>query len=187
MRGSDQKLRDTSDEDFISRTAHEFKAFDPAIDEEALEVTFAVYASSMAILNATGSLTRSLGLGRATRRYGVLRALYASPERELSHTEIAKRLFLHASPITEVVDGLEEEGLVKRHDSPLDRRLSLVKLTPKGEETCARLVPAMAEISERFCAGLSEAEKETLAKLLMRCSRNLREENAPVAKASAAR
>lgn len=50
----------------------------------------------------------------------------------ISHSDIAHKFGLEGSTITGIIDRLEKNGLVKRHVSPDDRRVSHVFVTPLG-------------------------------------------------------
>ena len=76
--------------------------------------------------------------------------------------------------ITQVIDVLEREGLVERVANRNDRRVTYARLTPRGEDICARMVPAMVALMEQTCASLSEEEKLELARLLAKFRRDLR-------------
>jgi DNA-binding MarR family transcriptional regulator len=67
---------------------------------------------------------------------------------------------------TEVVDALEERGLVRRSPDPDDRRATLVTLTPQGERVAAGLKAAQRAEAEAFFGTLSPADREVLARIL---------------------
>ena len=48
--------------------------------------------------------------------------------------ELSKKMYLHPSTVTGVVDRLEAKGYVSRDRSARDRRVVTVCLTPKGKE-----------------------------------------------------
>lgn len=52
---------------------------------------------------------------------------------------LAKRLNVHISTVTGILDRLVEHGLVRREEDPEDRRHVISRLTPQGEETLNRL------------------------------------------------
>src|SRR5262249_57213749 len=58
---------------------------------------------------------------------------------------VVERLGCDASNVTGIVDRLEARGLVERTACPHDRRIRMVRLTPRGAEIRARIVARMAE------------------------------------------
>ena len=88
-------------------------------------------------------------------RHGVMRLSELS-----DHLRIAPR------STTEVVDGLQERGLVERRPDPADRRATLVALTGTGQATAEAIRAARHAEAERFFAGLDAADRETLARIL---------------------
>jgi DNA-binding MarR family transcriptional regulator len=74
---------------------------------------------------------------------------------------LVERLGCDASNVTGIVDRLEARGLVERTACPHDRRIRLVRLTPRGGEIRARIVARMAEPPEP----IAELPAEDLAAL----------------------
>ena len=107
---------------------------------------------TLAPWDVTPSQARALGV---LTRHGSMR-LGALSE----HLRIAPR------SATEVVDALEEAGLVERRPDPCDRRAILVALTSHGEEVAAKIRAARAAEAEGFFAGLDEADRTCLARIL---------------------
>ncbi|MEU0556288.1 MarR family transcriptional regulator [Dactylosporangium sp. NPDC049742] len=88
-------------------------------------------------------------------RHGVMRLSELS-----DHLRIAPR------STTEVVDGLQERGLVERRPDPADRRATLVALTDAGQATAEAIRAARHAEAERFFAGLDAEDRETLGRIL---------------------
>jgi DNA-binding MarR family transcriptional regulator len=61
-----------------------------------------------------------------------------SQDRNLSLSELSKRMYLHPSTITGVIDRLEKRGYVSRDRDREDRRVIKVQLTPKGKRLAKR-------------------------------------------------
>src|SRR2546430_13830929 len=57
-------------------------------------------------------------------------------------TELAERLQLAQSTVTELVRRAEEVGLLQRERSPDDGRVAFLRLTPEGERRPERPVPS---------------------------------------------
>lgn len=67
---------------------------------------------------------------------------------------------------TDVVDALEEHGLVRRHASTSDRRAVDIRLTAQGAALRRKLQHASAAVSRAHFAVLDEQERDVLAHLL---------------------
>lgn len=91
----------------------------------------------------------SVGLSMA--KYSALQNLADAGE-PLTLSELAERLSCVRSNITQLVDRLEAEGLVRRVDDPSDRRSVRAELTLLGKEKAeagaAELSRAQSELSE---------------------------------------
>jgi DNA-binding MarR family transcriptional regulator len=59
-------------------------------------------------------------------------------------TDLAERLQLAQSTVTELVRRAEEVGLIEREPSDTDGRVALLRLTPEGERRLARSFAALA-------------------------------------------
>jgi DNA-binding MarR family transcriptional regulator len=81
-------------------------------------------------------------------------------------SELSEHLRIAPRSTTEVVDGLQERGLVERRPDPADRRATLVALTAAGQATAEAIRTARHAEAERFFAGLDEADRETLGRIL---------------------
>lgn len=87
---------------------------------------------------------------------------------------LADELSLTPRNITDLVDALENEGLVRRTAHPTDRRTTLVELTNDGIETSEKeLTPRLNAVSDSF-SELSETEQRRLTELLNRLVDGLR-------------
>lgn len=95
-----------------------------------------------------------------------LHVLVGSGSMRLS--ELSDRLHIAPRSTTEVVDGLAERGLAQRQPDPSDRRAVLVTPTDHGREVASAITAARDARAETYFAGLSEQEREQLARLLAR-------------------
>jgi DNA-binding MarR family transcriptional regulator len=91
------------------------------------------------------------------RDLAVLSAIAASEP--LSQLEVAARLRVDRTSIGDLLDGLEERGLVERRRSPEDRRRNVVVLTPLGESTFEAAERIRREVESEFLAPLPSADR----------------------------
>jgi DNA-binding MarR family transcriptional regulator len=89
---------------------------------------------------------------------------------EIRVSEISKYLNVTPPTVTQLVKGLEANGLVKRHTDPADRRTSSFTLTEKGEIVTQKASKAFAESLNGLIEYLGEEESNQLADLLIKVS-----------------
>lgn len=80
--------------------------------------------------------------------------------------ELAQRLRIAPRSATEVVDGLELDGLVARQPDPQDRRASCAVLTARGKKVVRAARAVRDEAVVDYLSALSQTEQGELARLL---------------------
>ena len=90
--------------------------------------------------------------GLTPQRYLLLLMIKGAPDgREQSTvTDLAERLQLAQSSVTELVRRAEEAGLVEREASAVDARVAHLRLTPEGERRLARSFSSLAAEREEL-------------------------------------
>jgi DNA-binding MarR family transcriptional regulator len=81
-------------------------------------------------------------------------------------SELSEHLRIAPRSATEVIDALEERGLVERRPDPNDRRATLVTLTESGRSTSTAIRAARTQEAERFFGDLTPTERSQLAAIL---------------------
>jgi DNA-binding MarR family transcriptional regulator len=150
-------------------------------DTDAIEISMAILRMGRLIAAASQRNIDALNLGAAMTdaRFTLLVTLYFTKDRRLAQNEISRELGVSRTNITNLIDGLERDGLVKRIANPADRRVSHAQLTPEGEQLCSVLLPIMTRFLEQLCAGFSDDEKVRLRDYLRRFRHDLRERYLP--------
>jgi DNA-binding MarR family transcriptional regulator len=108
-------------------------------------------------------MVRREGLSNAS--FNALRILRGSPD-GLPRGEVAQRLIYRKADVTRLLDGLVRRGLVERVRSKSDRRLSLARITPKGQKVLGRIDPLVIELRDRYEVKLSKRDWAELSRLL---------------------
>lgn len=107
--------------------------------------------------------TALAGVGLSFAKVGVLKAL-AEVKEPLALSQLAERNQCVRSNITQLVDRLEADGLVRRVDDPSDRRIVRAALTSAGRKSYTQGV-GIVEALERDVAGaLSQADAAALGR-----------------------
>ncbi|MDX6237122.1 MAG: hypothetical protein QOG10_1937 [Kribbellaceae bacterium] len=86
-------------------------------------------------------------------------------------SELSDRLRIAARSTTEVVDGLQDRGLVERRPDPQDRRATLVALTDEGTRVGQAIRSHRDAEAEAYFSVLSEAERTHLTDILRKLRR----------------
>lgn len=100
-------------------------------------------------------------------RYEVLMLLLFSRRGSLPLNKIGARLQVHPTSVTNAVDRLEEQDLIKRVPHSSDRRTTLAEILPSGRELALRATQALND--EVFCRpGMGQEDLKLLVGLLQR-------------------
>ena len=83
-------------------------------------------------------------------------------------TALAEHLGIAARSATEVVDHLQERGLVERRPDPADRRATLITPTAEGVAAGAGIRAARRAAADRMFAALEPADRAELTRILRR-------------------
>jgi DNA-binding MarR family transcriptional regulator len=84
----------------------------------------------------------------------------------LTKTELINKQIMEKTSGTEVIKRLLNNGMISEFSDENDRRSVRVKITPKGYQSIAGILPNMSLVSEIVVGNLSEQEIVTLAYLL---------------------
>ena len=98
-------------------------------------------------------------------RFDVMAALDRNPE-GMTMGQLSHALLVSSGNVTGVVQALLRDGYVTMASSPSDGRVSIVQLTPLGQDCFAGLAEAHHEWVEAMLAGMTRQERETLYELL---------------------
>jgi CRISPR type IV-associated protein Csf3 len=106
-------------------------------------------------------------LGLSLAKMGALHHLAASAE-PLSLGQLAARLSCVRSNVTQLMDRLEADGLVRRARDPADGRTVLAVITEEGRQRFTAASDAQARAEQELLAALGDGDRAALAALLER-------------------
>ena len=97
---------------------------------------------------------------------------------EIKVSEISKQLQVTSPTITQLLKGLEADGLIERHIDPIDRRAVGVTLTKRGEMVAQQAADAFSTSMHGLIEYLGEEQSNQLADLLSKVLRYFDEREA---------
>lgn len=104
-------------------------------------------------------------------QFNVLNLLQDHPD-GLSQVELSRRLIMHRSNVTGLIDRLEARRLVRRTENPADRRAFNVILTPAGFKLLRQIEPHYYRAAETVWGNLSPTRARRLVAELSTVSAN---------------
>ena len=111
-------------------------------------------------------LEEALGrVGLSSPKFSVLGELVKAGS-PLALSELAARLSCVRSNITQLVDRIEADGLVRRVDCPTDRRSVKAEITDEGRARYAAGAVEVARVEGDFRAAINAQDRAALGRLL---------------------
>jgi DNA-binding MarR family transcriptional regulator len=104
-------------------------------------------------------------MGLSVRLCGVLNLLAEGP---ISQHALGEQLGIDRTTIVELIDELEEQGVVVRRRNPADRRSYALSLTPKGRTVQKRAGRIFDGAADEFLDALKPAERQVFVDMLRR-------------------
>jgi DNA-binding MarR family transcriptional regulator len=135
---------------------------------ETMAAVTSVMRVHQIVLAAVDPALKPLGLTFA--RYEALVLLTFSRRGSLPMRVMGERLQLHPTSVTNIVDRLEADGLVRRTPHPTDGRTTLVAITEAGRTKLSLATKAVTEVDFGL-VGLSAGELGQLTALLTKVRR----------------
>lgn len=89
--------------------------------------------------------------------------------------DLAEALDLEPPSLGQLLDRLEEQGLVQRRDAPGDRRCKTLHLTGQGQALYRQIAGMVALVGERLTAGISDADLTVCLRVYAQIESNVAE------------
>lgn len=93
----------------------------------------------------------------------------------ISSAELSRRFFVTAQTMNEIINGLEQRGLITRKEDPANKRILRMKLTAQGRKLLKKCDEIADRVEEAAFDWIEPREYENLRKSLRSLLRGLRE------------
>ncbi len=139
-----------------------------------LEAMLGIYYTASMIKKRADLLFGAFGLTDV--QYNLMNLLHyeSGDAGGLSQAQLGKMMMVNRANVTTLVDRMEKAGLVVRTMHGSDRRLKIVKMTPKGEKLFRKVKPYYIKQIGIGMSSLDGAELESLGRMLETVRRNIR-------------
>jgi DNA-binding MarR family transcriptional regulator len=107
-------------------------------------------------------------LGLTTAQYAALGVLETAPG--ISNAALARACFVTPQTMNEIVQSLQDRGLVQRTAHPVHGRILQLDLTPLGRTRLRQAHQLIETVEERMVAGLAHEERRQFVEWLEQCS-----------------
>ena len=149
--------------DPIEEARRQWAARWPDAPLPAMAAVTSVMRAQQVLLAHLNDALRPFGLTFA--RYEALMLLLFARDGALPLGKVGERLQVHRTSVTNIVDKLERDGLVRRVPHTEDRRATLAEITPEGERVARAATKALHAI-EFAMGALGPADQDAVTTLL---------------------
>ena len=144
-----------------------------ATEAELSVRTWPFYWLTRAMARYTDGMASALeGTGLDLPSWRVVMVLHGSGW--LSVSEIASQSNTKLAAMTKTVQRMKSDGLVESREDATDRRVTLVTLTPRGEQAAEGAMQAARHVYRRAFHGITTKQQDLLSHLLHEVADNLR-------------
>lgn len=105
-------------------------------------------------------------------QYNVLRVLDASKNGQSRITNVSRIMLVPGANMTGIAKRLEKSGFITRISDPSDERVTVLKITPKGKNTLAKIENERDQHMLTMLKGFSAEEKHDLLNKVRRLIKN---------------
>jgi DNA-binding MarR family transcriptional regulator len=109
--------------------------------------------------------------GLTALQYTALTVLEGHPG--LTSARLARRSFVTAQSMADMVKTLHDRNLIERRPDPTDRRRLVLALTPQGRALLDRYRQPVADLEARMLSGLTSAQAAQLRRGILSCHQAL--------------
>jgi len=108
--------------------------------------------------------------GMTPLQYNALQVIYTEDKEDigLPSKEIGARLYTRVPDVTRLLERMVDKGWITRERDSVNKRLVRARLTDIGMELVESAYAPLAELESKLLNHLSDAEKQTLSKLLIK-------------------
>ena len=149
----------------------EFSRRYPNMNPSAIKACAALLRTGSELLTAFEAILGHHGLSQG--RFLTLIVMNRNPDEAASPSSLAEKVGVKRATMTGLLDRLERDDLIERRAHQQDRRKIGVRLTPKGRQVLAEMLPDYYRRVAKIVANLTEKDRLELMTLLGKVNQGL--------------
>jgi MarR family transcriptional repressor of emrRAB len=149
----------------------EFSRRYPNMNPSAIKACAALLRTGSELLTAFETILGLHGLSQG--RFLTLIVMNRNPDEAASPSSLAEKVGVKRATMTGLLDRLERDDLIERRAHQQDRRKIGVRLTPKGRQVLAEMLPDYYRRVAKTMANLTEKDRLELMTLLGKVNQGL--------------
>jgi DNA-binding MarR family transcriptional regulator len=139
-------------------------------DSPELSKVLLEWSAVFARLSMRDFMQHTRATGFSISQMNVLMQLYYRGPIEV--TSFVELMQVSPAAISQMVERMVQQGLVRREESPTDRRVRTVHLTDHGRQVVEESIAARRRWMESLLASLTEAQEKSIANALQTLTEN---------------
>ena len=152
-------------------TLPEFSRRYPNMNPSAIKACAALLRTGSELLTAFEAILGHHGLSQG--RFLTLIVMNRNPDEAASPSSLAEKVGVKRATMTGLLDRLERDDLIERRADQQDRRKIGVRLTPKGRQVLAEMLPDYYRRVAKIMTNLTEKDRLELMTLLGKVNQGL--------------
>jgi DNA-binding MarR family transcriptional regulator len=129
----------------------------PDQPDSSIDLLFLLNQASFALAAEMEAALQQMGI--SVRQYCVL---WKAQGADMTQKQIADAALLDKTTMVDTVDALETAGLAERRPSPIDRRVRLLALTPRGRKVLAGAGKVIDDLVDDVLSSLPPPQRANL-------------------------
>jgi len=152
-------------------TLNEFSRRYPNMNPSAIKTCAALLRTGSELLTTFEAILGNHGFSQG--RFLTLIVMNRNPAEEVSPSSLAEKVGVKRATMTGLLDRLEKDDLIERRAHHRDRRKIGVRLTSRGRQVLAAMLPDYYRSIAKIMANLTEKERLELTTLLGKVNQGL--------------
>jgi DNA-binding MarR family transcriptional regulator len=132
------------------------------------------FVTSTAIKAVTKDFNKRLGKYGTTRIQWIALYFLLAADMPMSQKELAALMNVQDPSLARLIDRMERDGLLRRIENPMDKRVKFLELTETGRSKAVDMMPLGEDFSNLLLEDITKEEIENFHRVLDKMQKNIK-------------